>query len=629
MKKFNLIINDKNTDARREDLHISLINKIKSYNPPPPQLLTFIHKKENSIQPQSFPRTFVDTAAATNEAKIIVPRKKIKKFNMFSFPIKNEIETITQVKNTPAPPTPPAAFQSELNYRSEFNYTIKEIVEKTLYVPDQVPKNIFQTWHTKELPPKMREAVDGLKNENPDFAHFLFDVDDCRNFIAEYFDEEVLRAYDSLIPIAYKSDLWRYCVLYIYGGIYIDVKFEQICSGQTLNELITDEHFVIDYGSNINNINALYNGFIICKPNNQIMYNAIREIVNNIKRDDYKCNALEPTGPKLLGNIIKSSIIYEKYIKNVDMILHVTQDDILYIKQGTDPNTENAYYKIYDEYRNEKNSNKDHYYYPVAWANRNIYSTNDLSIKNNVIPMHVYQTWITKDLPHYMKMCNDLLREQNPEFEFHLYDDTNCREFIRNNYDEDVLRAYDKLVPGAYKADLWRYCVLYKNGGIYLDCKYFCMNNFKLTHFLQDEYFIKDVFVVDIFNAVMICKPKNPILWNCIQNIVKYTRDEFYGEASLSVTGPGMMRYIFDKYKNEYNRIELLHKTTTKINNVQLHGLIYSEKYKKIILATYPHYRIEQINFSKKEHYGELWVKKQIYDRSVPSPRGDGAALFL
>jgi hypothetical protein len=34
---------------------------------------------------------------------------------------------------------------------------------------------------------------------------------------------------------------------------------------------------------------------------------------------------------------------------------------------------------------------------------------------------------------------------------------------------EIVYRAYSKLAVGAAKADLWRYCILYREGGIYLD----------------------------------------------------------------------------------------------------------------------------------------------------------------
>lgn len=32
----------------------------------------------------------------------------------------------------------------------------------------------------------------------------------------------VLSAYDKIMPNAYKADLFRLCILYVYGGCYID-----------------------------------------------------------------------------------------------------------------------------------------------------------------------------------------------------------------------------------------------------------------------------------------------------------------------------------------------------------------------------------------------------------------------
>ena len=57
----------------------------------------------------------------------------------------------------------------------------------------------------------------------------------------------------------------------------------------------------------------------------------------------------------------------------------------------------------------------------------------------------------------------------NPDFKIKYYSDKGSREFIKNNYSKDIINAYDSLIPGAYKADLFRYCVLYKYGGIYSD----------------------------------------------------------------------------------------------------------------------------------------------------------------
>jgi mannosyltransferase OCH1-like enzyme len=40
-----------------------------------------------------------------------------------------------------------------------------------------------------------------------------------------------------------------------------------------------------------------------------------------------------------------------------------------------------------------------------------------------------------------------------------------------DGFDERAARAYHALIPGAAKSDLFRYCVLYDRGGVYLDIK--------------------------------------------------------------------------------------------------------------------------------------------------------------
>ena len=66
--------------------------------------------------------------------------------------------------------------------------------------------------------------------------------------------------------------------------------------------------------------------------------------------------------------------------------------------------------------------------------------------------------------------------DKNPDWEYHFFDKTARRDFIKDHFPKKVLDAYDTLIPGAYKADLWRYCVLYVNGGVYADCKLFLCN---------------------------------------------------------------------------------------------------------------------------------------------------------
>ena len=225
---------------------------------------------------------------------------------------------------------------------------------------------------------------------------------------------------------------------------------------------------------------------------------------------------------------------------------------------------------------------------------------------NNVIPAHLFQTWHSKTLPPLMYKAVLKLKKTNPRFNYRLYDDNDCREFIKTHYRPEVLEAYDKLIPGAYKADLWRYCILYKYGGIYLDIKYIPVNNFKLINLLEKEHFCLDADNIGIYNAIMVSKPNNPILLNAINQIVEHTKQKYYGEDVLEVTGPKLLsRYFSIKEKDGF---ELKHNIFFSSNHYRV---ITFNNY--IVLRSYDGYIKECKKYQKIDHYSKLWSKRQIY----------------
>jgi len=64
-------------------------------------------------------------------------------------------------------------------------------------------------------------------------------------------------------------------------------------------------------------------------------------------------------------------------------------------------------------------------------------------------------------------------RALNPGWEHRLYDDVDILEFIRSSYGPRVLAQYDRIDPkyGAARADFFRYLLMYRVGGVYLDIK--------------------------------------------------------------------------------------------------------------------------------------------------------------
>ena len=258
-------------------------------------------------------------------------------------------------------------------------------------------------------------------------------------------------------------------------------------------------------------------------------------------------------------------------------------------------------YKLLNNNKNEKNNFVLHNF--VLYNKPYIYFKNQY---DSLIPLDIYQTWFTKDLPPKMKERVELLKSQNPRFNHHLFDDNDCKEFIKTHFEPDVLDAYDKLIPGAYKADLWRLCILFINGGIYMDIKFCCVNGFKLIELTEKEHFVKDRPPNSIYNALMACKKGNLFLHKSIREIVKNVKNKFYGSHPLSPTGPIMLGDVIINNK-------LIINCDMKFYELGFY-IIYKNTF--IISTEYPEYdkeRTIQYNTINKHRYDKMWTDKNVY----------------
>ena len=85
------------------------------------------------------------------------------------------------------------------------------------------------------------------------------------------------------------------------------------------------------------------------------------------------------------------------------------------------------------------------------------------------IQKNIFQTWWTSDLPAGVQSIVDRTIALNPDFIHYLYLDADMDEFVHVNYPGRISEAYDRLNIIVAKVDFWRYLVLYKYGGVYLD----------------------------------------------------------------------------------------------------------------------------------------------------------------
>lgn len=170
------------------------------------------------------------------------------------------------------------------------------------------------------------------------------------------------------------------------------------------------------------------------------------------------------------------------------------------------------------------------------------------------IPKCIYQTWETKNISDGFKMLISTWKKKNPNYEYFLYDEKMRREFIYEKFGERVGNAYNKIRAGAFKADLWRYCILYEYGGIFVDIDTICMNN--IDDFLENEIeFMTPIADTDksegennLLNGFIASIPKHPIFLDCIYRIVSNVENKYNPTNILAFTGPNLFGQCVNKY---------------------------------------------------------------------------------
>jgi mannosyltransferase OCH1-like enzyme len=141
-------------------------------------------------------------------------------------------------------------------------------------------------------------------------------------------------------------------------------------------------------------------------------------------------------------------------------------------------------------------------------------------------------------------------------FNYCFFNNQMCDDFIKQNFDETIYKAYLKLPMAVMKADLWRYCIIYHYGGIYADVDTICKVN--------PNIFINDALLTIVpENSIHLCQwvfsaPKgSPILKSIIDLSVKRILEihEIKGEHIIHyLTGPCVFTNGIEQYLKENNK---------------------------------------------------------------------------
>jgi mannosyltransferase OCH1-like enzyme len=138
-----------------------------------------------------------------------------------------------------------------------------------------IPKKVMQTYFDiSKIPQKVYTNIAMYAKG---FEHVIYDDNAARSFLHQFYSQDVVNAFNKLKNGAHKADLLRYCLLYIYGGIYLDIKTELITP---LTDIFYSNPDIDIYVVLMNAKDGIYNGVIAAKPRNKIFLELINHILH-------------------------------------------------------------------------------------------------------------------------------------------------------------------------------------------------------------------------------------------------------------------------------------------------------------------------------------------------------------
>ena len=167
-----------------------------------------------------------------------------------------------------------------------------------------IPKIIHMTWKSEELPEHFNEIREYWKTLNPEYEFRLWTDEDNRKLIEEEFPF-FLEVYDSYKKHIQRVDAVRYCILYLYGGIYIDLDFLPI---RPIDDFLDDCKLVLGkeppFAAERREMDKIVsNAFMATTVHNEFFQNVIHEMIENhlnFNHLDEEEIVLNTTGPFML-----------------------------------------------------------------------------------------------------------------------------------------------------------------------------------------------------------------------------------------------------------------------------------------------------------------------------------------
>jgi mannosyltransferase OCH1-like enzyme len=415
------------------------------------------------------------------------------------------------------------------------------------------------------------------------------DDEAARDYIQDRWPH-ALAAYDSLIPGAFKSDLWRLLVLHDFGGVYADLGFLFTAPMHpNLVDFSQDELvLVIDVpmqGRQGRHQEGLYQAFMAAYPRHPVVLAMIETLLENIVAQEYGDNILDITGPAAVARAVRAFFRTDGGVAPAGVRTTGVHADAFTVgrhvfwamgrayrvsfgalvvdhHQGNyvvGPNSQGArmLYTKFPQYDRVMYAKRGVAHYSHMYHQRSVFQAPAQFLTYDQfasrwpgpepgsvrLPRILWRTgWFHPGhLPPSLVHAMGSFTTHAPEWVQVYCTDDDQLAFLKAHY-PDAVRAWQSLRPGAFRADLWRLLIVLHYGGLYVDLPQVLLVP---LHTVVDPD--KDQFVSALdrpgsapclYQAILGAYPQHPLVRAMADHVLSNVRRRSYGRDPLDVTGP-------------------------------------------------------------------------------------------
>mgnify|MGYP006129666771 CR=1 FL=1 len=245
------------------------------------------------------------------------------------------------------------------------------------------------------------------------------------------------------------------------------------------------------------------------------------------------------------------------------------------------------------------------------------------------VPPLLHRVWECADIPErYEKGIMSWIDNADDMFVF-LWTSEVRKTFINKTLGPGHLDLYTRLLPGAYRADLFRYFVMYYVGGVYSDLDaHLHMDLSSIGYLFSGITLVIDIDAKRLLNgAILMSARKQPIFLCAMGEVFDHSEHRLYFDSDLDISGPGVLaeclRHILGKDNMMYDK-----KTAADINSLGIHLLgskisddgrhVVKLNETDVLISLKPggeaYDRAVRAECDPGEHYSVLYTEKRVYN---------------